>query len=115
MYPKCLMICPEPSAEGPHGEMVFALPATAPRTLHSDIGMEEAAKTGGSVVFMVQTSESATGPWQTLYTSAVMRGGTAAETIRVDLGEAKFLRLYTTDAGDGINSDHALWGNVRLK
>jgi hypothetical protein len=32
----------------------------------------------------------------------------------VELGPAPYLRLYTTDAGDGINSDHALWGNARL-
>ncbi|OGV63420.1 MAG: hypothetical protein A3K19_30780 [Lentisphaerae bacterium RIFOXYB12_FULL_65_16] len=114
VYPKCLMVCPEPSTEGAHGEMVFELPADAPRILHSDIGIEEMAKTGGSVVFMVQRSASATGPWETLYTSPIMRGGAEAQTIQVDLGDAKFLRLYTTDAGDSINSDHALWGNVRL-
>jgi len=64
---------------------------------------------------MVQRAASATGPWETLYTSPVMRGGTDPLTIEADLGDAIYLRLYTTDAGDGINSDHALWGNVRLK
>lgn len=115
IYPKCLMVCPEPSPDGPHGEMVFALPANAPRTLLSDIGIEETAQTNGSVVFMVQRSNSADGPWETLFTSPILRGGVEAQTIKVELGAAKYLRLYTTDAGDGINSDHALWGNVRLK
>ena len=115
IYPKCIMVCPEPSAEGAHGEVIFELPAGLPRILHSDIGIEEMAGPRGTVVFMVQRASSAAGPWETLYTSPVMRGGIEALTIEIDLGKARYLRLYTTDAGDGINSDHALWGNARLK
>ncbi|NQT94789.1 MAG: NPCBM/NEW2 domain-containing protein, partial [Lentisphaerae bacterium] len=115
IYPKCVMICPEPSAEGAHGEIIFELPAGAPRILHSDIGIEEMTGTRGTVVFMVQCSAFPAGPWETLYTSPVMRGGTDPLTVETDLGEARYLRLYTTDAGDGINSDHALWGNARLE
>jgi hypothetical protein len=114
VYPKCVMVCPELSPEGAHGEVVYELPADAPRFLRSDIGIEEMAKSNGSVVFIVQRAASADGPWETLYTSPVLRGGMAAVAVAVDLGGAKYLRLYTTDAGDGINSDHALWGNVRL-
>ncbi|MBT3380923.1 MAG: hypothetical protein HN742_16035 [Lentisphaerae bacterium] len=115
VYPKCLMVCPEPSAEGAHGEVVLELPADAPRILHSDIGIEDMAGPRGTVVFMVQRSASPAGPWETLYTSPTVRGGTEPVRIDVELGNARFLRLYTTDAGDGINSDHALWGNARLK
>jgi len=115
IYPKCVMACPEPSPEGTHGEVVFELPAGAPRTLHSDVGIEQMVWPRGTVVFMVQCAAAPAGPWETLYTSPIMRGGTEALTIAVDLGEARYLRLYTTDAGDGINSDHALWGNARLK
>lgn len=114
VYPKCVMVCPEPSAEGAHGELVVELPTGGPRVLHSDIGIEETARNSGSVVFMVQRGGRAEGPWETLYTSPILRGGAEAVTIRVDIGTARFLRLYTTDAGDGINSDHALWGNARL-
>jgi hypothetical protein len=114
VYPKCIMVCPEPSPQGAHGEVVFEVPAKAPRRLHSDIGIEDMAKANGSAVFMVQRGDSPDGPWETLYTSPTMRGGVAAVTIAVGLGDARFLRLYTTDAGDGINSDHALWGNARL-
>ena len=116
VYPKCVMICPEPSTEGTHGRVVYELPRDrGSLTLHSDVGIEEVAKSYGSVVFMVQRGPSAEGPWETLYTSGVKRGGMEAETISVELGDAAYLRLYTTDGGDGINSDHALLGNARLK
>jgi hypothetical protein len=114
IYPKCVMICPEPSPEGAHGEIVFALPTGSPRILHSDIGIEAAAKSNGSVTFMVQRAAGAAGPWETLYTSPALHGGGPAQSLAVDLGEAAFLRLYTTDVGDGIDSDHAIWGNARL-
>ena len=115
IYPKCVMVCPEPSAEGAHGQIIFELPADAPRVFHSDVGIEEMTGTRGTVVFMVQGAAAPDGPWETLYTSPIMRGGTEALTLKVDVGEARYLRLYTTDAGDGINSDHALWGNARLR
>ena len=115
VYPKCIMVCPEPSTEGAHGEIIFELPAGVPHVLHSDIGIEDMAGPRGTVVFMVQRAAAPTGPWETLYTSPVVRGGTGTLTIEVDIGDTRYLRLYTTDAGDGINSDHALWGNPRLK
>jgi len=114
LYPKCLMLCPESSPAGAQGEVIFALPAGKARVLHSDVGIEDGARGQGSAVFIVQRGSSAEGPWETLFTSPTLRGGAAALTLRVDLGEARFLRLCTTDAGDGIHSDHALWGNARL-
>ncbi|MBI3922955.1 MAG: NPCBM/NEW2 domain-containing protein, partial [Armatimonadetes bacterium] len=49
-----------------------------------------------------------------LYTSSTLRGGQEPVTIAVPLGKARYLRLYTTDADDGIGSDHAVWGNARV-
>ena len=116
VYPKCVMICPEPGADGTHAEVVFELPADRrPLTLSADLGIEELARGNGSAVFMVQTSDAPEGKWGTLYTSPPLRGGQEPVTIDVPLGEAKYLRLYTTDAGDGINSDHAVWGMARLR
>ncbi len=116
VYPKSVMICPEPGAEGTFGEVVYELPEEARQaTLLADIGIEEMTGGRGSAVFMVQVGETADGPWRTLYESPVTRGGQPPRGIEVKLGGAAFLRLYTTDAGDGINSDHALWGNARLK
>jgi hypothetical protein len=116
VYPKSVMICPEPGAEGVYGEVVYELPEEArPARLLADIGIENMTGGRGSAVFMVQVAETPDGPWDTLYDSSVMRGGQPPESIEVELGDAAFLRLHTTDAGDGINSDHALWGNARLK
>ncbi|MBI3922951.1 MAG: NPCBM/NEW2 domain-containing protein [Armatimonadetes bacterium] len=116
LYPKCVMICPEPSPDGAHGEVLYALPADkGPLTLHAEVGIEEIARAYGSVVFMVQTGDSPDGPWETLYTSPTLRGGQEPMTIAVPLGKARYLRLYTTDADDGIGSDHATWGNARVK
>jgi hypothetical protein len=35
--------------------------------------------------------------------------------IRVDVTGARRLRLYCTDGGDGIGSDHATWALARLE
>jgi hypothetical protein len=44
-----------------------------------------------------------------------LRGGQEPVSISVDLAGAKRLRLYCTDAGDGIGSDHATWALARLE
>ncbi|MBM3477354.1 MAG: hypothetical protein FJX75_29140 [Armatimonadetes bacterium] len=114
-YPKCLTLCPEPSPEGTHGEVVYALPVDrGGLTLRSDIGISSSSLGNGSAAFLVQTGASATGPWETVYESPILRGGQEPLTLALPLGAATHLRLYTTDAGDGINSDHAVWGGVRL-
>jgi hypothetical protein len=35
--------------------------------------------------------------------------------VRVDISGASRLRRLNTDAGDGINSDHAAWGAARVE
>ncbi len=116
VYQKSVMICPEPTVDDVHGEVTFELPAGRDDlVLVAEIAIEDMAKTYGSVVFMVQRSDSADGPWETLYTSPTVRGGGDPIPISVELGAARFVRLFTTDGGDGINSDHAVWGDVRLK
>jgi len=116
VYPRSVMICPEPAVEATYGEVVYGIPGDARgRTLVADIGIEAMTAGRGSAVFMVQVAATPEGPWQTLYESPVLRGGQPPVAISVELGDAPFLRLHTTDAGDGINSDHAVWGNARLK
>jgi hypothetical protein len=116
VYPKCLTLCPEVSPDGNHAEVIYALPADRGQlTFKADIGISDSGRGSGSATFTVQRSDSPDGPWETLHTSAVLRGGQAPLTVELPLGQAKYLRLYTTDAGDSINSDHAVWGNARLK
>jgi hypothetical protein len=114
-YPKCLTLCPEPSPQGEHGEVVYELPADkGDLVFKSDIGISTSAGGSGSVEFLVQVSDTPQGEWKVLHTSPVMRGGQPALIVEIPLKGVKYLRLYTTSAGDGIGSDHALWGSARL-
>jgi len=48
------------------------------------------------------------------YDSGVLRGKQPARKIALDVRGKERLRLVVTDAGDGINCDHADWANARL-
>ena len=116
IYPKCLTLCPEPSPDGTHGEVIYQLPTGRPTpTFRTEVGISDSSRGRGSAIFMVQIGDSPGGKWQTLFTSPVLRGGHDPITVELPLGQAKYLRLYTTDAGNGINSDHAVWGDAKLR
>ena len=94
---------------------IYTLPQDRPGLMfHAEIGITDSSRGRGSAVFIVETGNSLDGPWQSLYTSDTLRGAQPAVTVEQPLGNAKYLRLRTTDAGDGINSDHAVWGDARL-
>ena len=63
---------------------------------------------GGSVVFEVL------GDGKVIWRSAVRRGADAAEEVAVDVKNVDELELSVSDAGDGIDSDHACWLEPRL-
>lgn len=46
--------------------------------------------------------------------SGIMTTSTPAKTLTAELADATLLRLVVTDAGDGINSDHADWADPRI-
>lgn len=114
VYQKCITLCPEPSTEGAHGEGVYELPEQN-LILHADIGISDSSRGAGSVTFEVHVGDTPDGPWKALYKSPRVNGGDPPIPIEVSLGAAGYLRIYTTDAGDNINSDHAVWGDARLK
>jgi len=116
-YDKGLHTHPEVGIAGQRparAEVIYDL-AQAPgrKLLKAAIGVDDTAGTSGSVVFEVQVAED--GEWETRYTSPVMRGGREPLAISADISGASKLRLYCTDAGDGIGSDHAAWADVRLE
>ena len=79
----------------------------------SVIGMPDRLAAGkGSVEFCVDLMHD--NQWKEVYRSRVFRGGDAPESIAIELKGAEALRLRTTDADDGVNSDHATWGKPRL-
>ena len=48
------------------------------------------------------------------FNSGVMRGTTPQKYVKVDLKNAKELKLIVSDAGDGNTSDHASFGDAKL-
>ncbi len=81
----------------------------------AQVGIEDSAGKEGSVVFIVELLRR--GTWERVYESPVIRSGQEGVPVAVDVDitGAEALRLATTDAGDGINSDHAAWGNARVR
>jgi len=51
---------------------------------------------------------------KTTVSTTVIKHETPTIPLEIDISGAKELRLYCTDADDGINSDHATWANARV-
>ncbi len=114
LYAKSLQTHVAAGGRATHSEVVYDLSPLAPRKRFCAlIGISDDSGGGGSVTFEVQVERD--GKWETKYASPVVRGGQEPLPINVDLAGARRLRLYCTDAGDGINSDHATWAEARLE
>ena len=72
------------------------------------VGLDADVGEAGSVQFVV----SADG--QQLFSSPVLRGAAATQTVDVPIRGKKQVTLEVLDGGDGINSDHADWGDARF-
>ncbi|MEY9847289.1 endo-alpha-N-acetylgalactosaminidase [Streptacidiphilus sp. BW17] len=78
-------------------------------SLTAVIGLDdEETGTGGSVNFMVVADG------RTVFSSAVFRSGTPAQSITVPLTGAQQVELQTGDGGDGIGNDHADWADAQF-
>lgn len=74
----------------------------------ADIGIDSEVGNYGSVVFQVF------GDGTKLYDSGVVKGGTPAKSINVNVTGVSQLKLVATDGGDSIDNDHADWANARV-
>jgi hypothetical protein len=74
----------------------------------SDVGVDDEVSAMSSVVFQVFVDG------KRVYDSGTMTPDSETKTVDVGVAGIKQLRLVVTDAGDGINSDHADWANARL-
>jgi Domain of unknown function (DUF4347)/NPCBM/NEW2 domain/Calx-beta domain len=74
----------------------------------ADIGLDDEVGNGGSVIFQVWADGVQ------LFSSGVMRGASATQSVSVDVTNRKALRLVVTNAGDNFNLDHANWANAQL-
>ena len=89
---------------GTHAESILAIDLGTPTyQFVSEIGVDDEVGKKGSVVFQVW------GDGKLLAHSGVMHGGDRADTISADLKGVKQIMLVVTDAGDGIDYDHADW------
>jgi len=80
------------------------------RTLQGWVGVDDEVPPGrGSVIFEVYGDE------RLLWRSAGMRGGGAPCRMQVAIGGVQVLRLHVSDAGDGIDYDHADWAEVEVR
>ncbi|WP_019587880.1 NPCBM/NEW2 domain-containing protein [Deinococcus apachensis] len=78
-------------------------------TFTANVGVDDEVGSRGSVVFQVYADGTK------LYDSGVMRGSDGAKALSVNVSGKKELKLVVTDAGDGMNYDHADWANTTLR
>ena len=81
------------------------------KTYTAEVGMDEYSTKckRGSVIFKVY------GDGKLLWESEVMTFSDPALPIKIDISDVDKLRLHVGDAGDGINYDHANWGNAKIE
>jgi hypothetical protein len=74
----------------------------------ADVGVDDEVGDAGSVAFEVW------GDGRKLFQSAVLRGTQGPVGAYADVTGVQTMKLVVTDGGDGIDSDHADWGDARL-
>jgi hypothetical protein len=74
----------------------------------ASVGVDDEVTGAGTVVFQVL------GDGRALLDTGVVRRGEAARPVTVNVTAIQTLTLRVTDAGDGVNFDHADWANARL-
>lgn len=116
-YKKCLFIHPGGAANDKQGVATYSLTGglSGATRFRAVIGIEDSIPKGphGSCMFIVEVQRKR--KWERIFESAVLKAGGEPQEIRVDITGADQLRLITTDGGDDINSDHALWANARVE
>jgi len=115
-YRKSVMICPAAGPGGGRSHIHYSLAALPIRykRLRAVVGIDGAMATGrGSAVFLVEAVRD--GKVKQLLKTPILRGGGKPLTVDVDITGADALHLRTTDAGDNIHADHAVWADARLE
>jgi len=70
--------------------------------------VDDEVSENATVVFQVLADE------KKVFDSGTMRPDSDTKRVDVSVAGVRHLRLVVTDAGDGINSDHADWAGARL-
>jgi glucose/arabinose dehydrogenase len=77
-------------------------------TFLADVGVDDEVGNAGSVVFQIFLDDIK------VYDSGVMTGASATKSVSIDVTGRSKMQLVVTDAGDGMDNDHADWANARL-
>lgn len=75
----------------------------------AEVGLDDEATTQGSVEFYIL------GDKKILWQSGIMHKGDELKNVDIDISKIKKLGLLVTDAGDGMDYDHADWCNAKLE
>jgi alpha-galactosidase len=67
----------------------------------------------GSTAFIVEAHRN--GKWEKVFESKVIKFGDQSQKVSADISGSDKIRLTSTDGGDGIECDHAVWANALLK
>ncbi len=76
------------------------------------IGIDDTVGKNGSCEFIVYGRRDE--KWTEIYKGPRLRGKDTGIQIQVDIQGYDRLRLVTTDAGDGIGSDHSAWADAKF-
>ncbi len=93
---------------GSHADAYLLIDVNGATRFRAKVGADDEVDRPGSVEFIVS------GDGKTLFRSGTMRTGDAAKQIDLPLAGTKKLLLRVTDAGDGMNYDHADWAEARF-
>ena len=77
-------------------------------TVTAQVGVDDETGDRGSVVFQIFADGVLRAD------SGVMTGSAAAKTLQANVSGAEQVRLVVTDAGDGIDYDHADWADAKV-
>jgi hypothetical protein len=77
-------------------------------TFMADVGVDDEVGSAGSVVFQIFLDDIK------VYDSGVMTGASTTKSVSIDVTGHSKMQLIVTDAGDGMDNDHADWANARL-
>lgn len=90
-----------------HSELVYRIGGGF-GSFEAALGLDDSHQ-GGSVEFQVYGDD------RLLFSSGLVRGGSAARRIRVPIAGVMELKLVVTDGGDGNHCDHANWAAALLR
>lgn len=112
-----LLVCPVAVSKTGHADFDLSEFPKA-KGIKATIGIEDHVQRNGSAVFLVQVGknvEPTEDDWETIFKSPTMRGRDPGKEIHVVFPtDAQHVRLLTTDAGNGVHSDHSVWADARF-